>query len=344
MVKNPPVANSVSVGARVEGAFLRGVMSLPERIQRRLGGPPIEIDGQRLSPEAQLLVKLRERSPRPPYYEMEVPEARAALESDARAARGRLVSVAEVRELDVAGRPARLYVPPAERGGLLVYFHGGGWVLGSLDSHEQPCRFLARAGGVRVLSIDYRLAPESKFPAAVEDGLAAFEWAREHAAALGADRERVAVGGDSAGGNISAVVAHLAQPRPALALLVYPVCDLSTKHESYRLFGEGFFLTERSMDWYRSHYLPSDDAGRDPRASPLLAEDVAGLPRTYLAVAGFDPLRDEALAYGARLRDAGVEVEIALHEGAIHGFANTVGVGRTSAAAMREAAEVLKTL
>jgi len=323
---------------------VRALLSLPDGVRRRLGGAPIEIDGQRLWPEAQLLVKLGERSPRPPYDTLPVAQARAALEQDAAGVRGRLLQVAEVRDLDAAGRPARLYVPESEHGGLLVFFHGGGWVLGSLDSHEQPCRFLAREGGVRVLSVDYRLAPEAKFPAAADDALAAFAWAREHAAELGADPERIAVGGDSAGGNLSAVVSQLAEPRPALAILIYPVCDLSEKRDSYRLFGEGFFLTERNMDWYRANYLPDDEAGRDPRASPLLAADVSGLPRTHLAVAGFDPLRDEGLAYGARLRDAGVDVRVALHEGAIHGFANTVGVGRTSAAAMRDAAEALKTL
>jgi acetyl esterase len=333
-----------SLRARAEGAFVRALLALPDPALRRLGGEPIVRDGQTLSPEAQLLIKLRERSPRPAYYEMTVPDAREALELDAQTARGRLWPVAEVREVEAGGRPARLYVPEHDSGALLVYFHGGGWVLGSLDSHEQPCRYLATEGGVRVLSVDYRLAPESTFPAAAEDALAAFEWARENADALGADAGRVAVGGDSAGGNLSAAVAQVAAVKPTLLILIYPVLDLSTKHESYRTFREGFFLTERSMDWYRGHYLPDEDAARDPRASPLLADDLSGLPRTYLAVAGFDPLRDEALAYGRRLEEAGVEVEVALHEGSVHGFANMVGVDRTSAAAMTRAAEVLKTL
>src|SRR5215208_882159 len=149
---------------------------------------------------------------------------------------------------------------------------------------------------------------------------------------------------DSAGGNIAAVVAQRADPKPALALLIYPACDLSKKHDSYRLFGEGFLLTERNMDWYRTHYLPDEQAGEDPRASPLLAEDLGGLPRTYVAVAGFDALRDEGLAYARRLEQAGVDVEVAFHAGLMHGFANTTGVNRTSAAAMMRAAEALKTL
>ncbi|MGH2839048.1 MAG: alpha/beta hydrolase [Thermoleophilaceae bacterium] len=330
--------------SRVEGAIVRALLALPNRVQRRLGGAPIERDGQRLASDVQLLVRLRELSPREPYEALPVTEAREAVERDAAGVRGALVRVAEVRALEAAGLPARLYVPELERGGLLVYFHGGGWVLGSLQSHEQPCRFLARAAGVRVLSVDYRLAPEAKFPAAVDDALAAFAWAREHAAELGADPARIAVGGDSAGGNLSAVVAQLTQPRPALAILIYPVCDLSTKHRSYELFGEGFYLTERTMDWYRANYLPDDEAALDPRASPLLAGDVSGMPPTHIAIAGFDPLRDEALEYGRKLAEAGVHVDIVLHAGAIHGFANAVGVGRTSAAAKGRAAEMLKTL
>ncbi|HYH58938.1 MAG TPA: alpha/beta hydrolase [Thermoleophilaceae bacterium] len=334
----------MSLKARAEGAAAQALMRLPEGVQRRLSGTPVEIDGLRLSAEAQLLIKMREWSPRPAYSEVPVTEARELLEREARAARGRLIRVADVRDLEVAGRPARLYVPETDRGGLLVYFHGGGWVLGSLESHEQPCRFLAREGGVRVLSVDYRLAPEAKFPAAFDDALAAFVWAREHAAELGVDPDRIAVGGDSAGGNLSAAVAQFADPRPALAVLIYPVCDLSQKTRSYELFRDGFFLTEASMDWYRGNYLPDEAAARDPRASPLLAEDLSEHPRTYLAVAGFDPLRDEGLAYGRRLEEAGVDVEITLNEGSIHGFANMVGIGRESAAAMTGAAQALRSL
>jgi acetyl esterase len=329
---------SASLPTQVESALVRTALALPEGVQRTLGGRPIEIDGQRLSAESQLLVRMRGLTPRREYDDLGVEEARKVLDHDALTVRGRMRPIAEARELDVAGLRARLYVPTEDGGALLVFFHGGGGVLGSLDSHESPCRFLAAEGGVRVLSIDYRLAPEAKFPAAIEDGLAAFEWARENAG------DRVAVGGDSAGGNIAAVVAQLASPKPALALLIYPVCDYSKKHESYRLFGEGFFLTARNMDWYRDHYLPDAEAALDPRASPLLAEDLSAMPRTYLAAAGFDPLRDEALAYGRRLAEAGVDVTVALHEGLIHGYANMSGVGRTSAAAMKEAAEVLKTL
>jgi acetyl esterase len=323
-----------------EALAVRALAALPMPIKRKLAGKPIEIDGQRLETEVQMFVKLRDRNPRPPYEEVPVPEARALLERDAASVRGRLRPVAEVRSVDAAGMPARLYVPEQELGGLLVYYHGGGHVLGSLESHESPCRFLANEAKTRVLSVDYRLAPEAKAPAAAEDGLAAFRFAVEHAAELGADPARISVGGDSAGGNIAAVVAQLADPKPAFQLLIYPVCDLSTKHESYGLFGEGFFLTEANMDWYRDNYAPGD-AALDPRVSPLLAEDLSGLPRAYIAVAGFDPLRDEAIAYARKLEAAGVDVDLVVHEGLVHGFANSTGISRASASAMRQAARAL---
>jgi acetyl esterase len=217
-------------------------------------------------------------------------------------------------------------------------------VLGGLESYDQTCRFLAREGNLRVLSVDYRLAPEHPFPAPVEDAVAAYEWALGAAGELGADAERIAVGGDSAGGNLAAVVSQLAAAKPAMQLLIYPVCDLSEKRESYRLFGEGFLLTARGMDWYNGQYLPDAEAARDPRASPLLADDLSGSPRTYLTIAGFDPLRDEALAYARRLQEAGTDVELVVHRGLIHGFANMTRLGRTAPAAMRAAAEALRTI
>jgi len=193
-----------------------------------------------------------------------------------------------------------------------------------------------------VLSIAYRLAPEHRFPAAVDDALAAFRWATQEAGSLGVDLWRIAVAGDSAGGNLAAVVAQLATrdggARPAAQLLIYPVTDLSRKQRSYTLFREGFFLTEREMDWYRGHYLPADTDALDPRASPLLASDVHGLPPAMVLTAGFDVLRDEGEAYARRLEDAAVPVHLRRQGGLIHGFCNATGVSRPAAAAMREAA------
>lgn len=334
----------LSVRERAEAEIARGLMALPPALQRRLIGAPTEIDGQRLATDTQLLIRLRDLNPRPSYDELPVADARRELDHQAVGVAGRPWRVADVRGLEAGGRPARLYVPVVDRGALLVYLHGGGWVLGGLDSHDQTCRFLAREANMRVLSVDYRLAPEHPFPAAVEDAMAAFEWTVASAGELGVDPGRVAVGGDSAGGNLAAVVSQLAERKPAMQLLIYPVCDLSEKRESFRLFGDGFFLTERGMDWYNGHYLADPGDARDPRASPLLAEDLDGTPRTYMTIAGFDPLRDEALAYGRRLQEAGAEVELVVHRGLIHGFANMTRLGRSAPAAMQAAAEALRAI
>ena len=214
-------------------------------------------------------------------------------------------------------------------------------MVGDLDTHDPVCRFLAREGDVIVLAVNYRLAPEHRFPAAVEDALAAFRWAAREASRLDADAGRIGVAGDSAGGNLAAVVAQLATqagtPRPALQLLIYPVTDLSQKHPSYRLFADGFFLTEKEMDWYRGHYLPDEAAALDPRASPLLAPDLRGLPPAIVLTAGFDVLRDEGEAYARRMEAAGVPVRLRRHAGLIHGFCNGTALNPAAHAAMREA-------
>jgi acetyl esterase len=328
---------------------VRSVAALPRPVQATLAGRPIVIDGQRLDPETQLLIRLLGRSSRP--YSSPA-EARTARASDAVVFRGEVFSVGRVEELAIPGPSgpirARLYVPEGgeEERPLLVYLHGGGWVVCDLDTHDNPCRFLAGEAGVLVLSVDYRLAPEHRFPAAVDDALMAFRFATEYAAELGADPRAVAIGGDSAGGNLAAVVSQLTAsgegPVPAFTLSFYPVMDLSAKRPSYRLFGEDFLLTESQMDWYRMHYLPDEAAALDPRASPLLAKHFAGLPPTYIATAGFDPLRDEGEEYALRLREAGVPVALKRHSGLIHGFINGVGSTRFGRAAMQEAVGALR--
>ncbi len=324
---------------------VRGLGRLPRSLQQRIAGAPLIIDGQRLEPEIQMILALEEWLGEPDYYELPVAEARRRLLSDAQLAAARPARLGGLRRLSVSGaegpREARLYVPQdaADPGGLLVAFHGGGWTLGGLDSHEPAFRLLARDSGVRVLSVDYRLAPEDPFPAAAEDGLAAFRWAVEHALELGADPARIGVGGDSAGGNISAVVARLAAADPippAFQALIYPVTDLAAKFPSYERFGEGFYLSERQMDWYDAHYLPDPSMAEDPRASPLRARDLSGLPQAYVTVAGFDPLRDEGIAYAQRLLEAGVEVELDVHRGLIHGFFNMSAISRACDAALRD--------
>ena len=343
----------VSPRDRVEGIVVRGLGTLPARAQLLLaGGRPVRIDGQELEPEVQLLLRMRGLARRPPIETLSVPQAREQSRREAASIAGAPLPVARVEEIAVPGAAgmlgARLYVPaglpsPAP---MLVYLHGGGWVVGDLDTHDQPCRFLAREAGVLVLSIDYRRAPEHKFPAPVEDCLAALRFAIDEAESLGADPARVAVGGDSAGGNLAAAVTRLCAieggPAPALQLLIYPVTDLSRKRESYRLFRDGFFLTESHMDWYRAHYLPDEAAARDPRASPMLASDLAGLPPAHVVTAGFDPLRDEGEDYAGSLRDAGVSVRLTRERGLIHGFVNATTAGRAPRRAMLEIASALR--
>ena len=232
--------------------------------------------------------------------------------------------VHEIRDLDAGGVPARLYRPSAAADlGLLVYFHGGGWVIGDLDGHDDVCRRLANASGHAVLSVDYRLAPEHPFPAPLEDAVVATRWAHDNAASLGCRADRLAVAGDSAGGNLAAVVAQLAPVPLAYQLLVYPVTDATCAHASYRDNAEGYMLTAASMRWFIDYYL-SGPAGSptDPRVSPLFAADsvIAATPPALVITAEFDPLRDEGEAYAARLAAAGVPTSHVRFTGQIHAF------------------------
>lgn len=332
---------------RIEAGIARGLAGLPPRALRTLVGSPIVVDGQRLNQEVQLTLKLLELSGATSIEQMSVDEARAQIRGDAASFAGQTVELARVEELTVAGSVrARLYVPSetGERSPLLVFFHGGGFVVGDLDTHDNSCRFLARHAGVRLLAIDYRLAPEHPFPAAAEDALQAFGWVREHAVELGADARAIAVGGDSAGGNLAAGVAQAVRGSvgPVFQLLFYPWLDLSAKRDSYRLFGEGFFLTDSALDWYQAHYLGPDGDPSDPRCSPALTKDLAGVAPAYIATAGFDPLRDEGEEYAQRLRAAGARVALRRHSDLNHAFFNAIGIGRFGREALLEAAGALR--
>ena len=227
-----------------------------------------------------------------------------------------------------------------------MFFHGGAWVTGSLTSHDPLCRFLAVHAGVRVLSVGYRLAPEHPFPAAVDDAVAAFAYATEHAADLGADPDAVAVGGDSAGGGLAAVVAHLAvragRPAPAFLLLFYPHCDTVNRSMSRDLFAEGFGLTDADIEWYTDQYLPPGADRGDPRVSIAVADDLSGMPSTYLVTGGFDPLRDEGELLARRLAEAGVDVVLRREPDLMHGFANMLGISIRCREAVAQAAGALR--
>ena len=290
-------------------------------------------------PEAQQLLAALEAAGLPPFEHMTVPQAREAT-------KGFIDLQGEPEEIATEDRtipgpageiPIRVYTPAGEGPKpVIVYFHGGGWVIGELDTVDNPLRRIANRTGAVVVSVDYRLAPEHVYPAAFDDSYAATAWVAEHAAELGGDPERIAVSGDSAGGNLAAAVAIAARdrqgPRLAAQLLIYPVTDFDFTTESYEQNGEGYLLTKGSMQWFWAHYLGAQDLGKDPYACPARADDLAGLPPAFIATAEFDPLRDEGEAYAANLRIAGVDVTAKRYDGMLHGFAWTLGATPSGAA------------
>ena len=248
------------------------------------------------------------------------------------------VPVGAVEELTVAGRPARLYRPAADGPvPTLVYLHGGGFVIGDLDTHDQTCRVLCRRADLAVLSVDYRLAPEHPFPAAVEDALAAVTWAADHLADLGGG-ERLGVGGDSAGGNLAAVAAQTLRDRVHAQVLVYPATHMAGDYPSRVENAEGYFLDMATMEWFAAHYLGEGADLADPQHSPLLG-DLAGLPPALVVTAEYDPLRDEGEAYAAALADAGVPVDLVRFDGLVHGFIDMGPMSPAAAAALDDVAD-----
>ena len=327
--------------------------AFPPAVRRVLAGRPVHRDGQTLDPDLQLLLRLgRLTAGRAPAATLQ--RRRQQLDVGGPLVGGPVAAGGAVREIDVASEhdgpdlPGRLYTPDGLSPGspLLVFFHGGAWVTGSLISHDPLCRFLAAHAGVRVLSVGYRLAPEHPFPAAVHDVAAAFAYAREQATDLGADPDAIAVGGDSAGGNLAAVVAHLAvragRPAPAFLLLFYPHCDTANRSVSRDLFADGFGLTDADIEWYSDQYLPPGVDRGDPRASIVLADDLSGMPSTYLVTGGFDPLRDEGELFARRLAGAGVGVILRREPDLMHGFANLLGISVRCREAVAQAAGALR--
>jgi acetyl esterase len=300
-----------------------------------------------IDPQAQAMADLL--GPGLDLAKLDLAQARRALDEGARL--GPRPEVAKVEDLEVPGPSGRIPVRvyrPSERPGLptLVYFHGGGWAICSLETHDPTCRQLANAAECVVVSVEYRLAPEHPFPAAPEDCYAALGWVAQHAGSFGADARRLAVAGDSAGGNLAAVVALLARDRrgPALChqLLVYPVTDHSFDTPSYRDNAEAPILTRDSMRFFWEQYLARAEDGANPYASPLRAKDLSGLPPAHVITAEYDPLRDEGEAYAARLSEAGVPVRCDRYDGMVHGFFGfTEGIDRAREA-VAEAASGLR--
>jgi acetyl esterase len=332
----------------------RGVVlalgALPPAAQVRLSGrPPVCIDGNVLAPETQLTLALLARRGETSTETLSPDEARRERRRMAAVFAGKPEPVGAVADLQIEAEVplrARHYAPFETPGAdpLLVFFHGGGFTYGDLDTHDGVCRLLCRHAGAHVLAIDYRLAPEHPFPAAVEDARAALRWASAHAHELGADPASIGVGGDSAGGNLSAVVAQLAAqdggPAPVIQLLIYPATDCTRRRRSRELFGDGFFLTSSQMDWFEGNYLGSVGGANchDPRASPLIAKDLSGLAPAIVVTAGFDPLRDEGEEYADALRAAGTPALSRRFSGFVHGFIGAAGVSRACRDAVVEIA------
>jgi acetyl esterase len=311
--------------------------------------PELITRSERLHPEVRALLEMMDAQGAPPLESQDPVVARQDRVEGMKMLGGEPRPLARVEDFSIPGPdgdvPVRLYA--MEHGGVrpaLIYFHGGGWVFGNLDTHDAVCRDLAAESGAVVISVDYRLSPEVKFPAAVNDSYAATLWIAANAERLGIDARRISVGGDSAGGNLATVIAMRCRDAggPALArqLLIYPVTDLSSfDTASHRELAEGYFLTRAAMQWFTGHYLASDDQSRLPEASPLHAPNLSGLPPAFLITAEFDPLRDEGEAYAARLQQAGVSVTVKRYPGMVHGFVSMRGVVSGGRQAIQEAAK-----
>jgi acetyl esterase len=304
-----------------------------------------------LDEQAEAFLRQLDEAGGPPLNEMTPAEAREALAATVEETAGDPEPVGSITNRTIPGPlgdiPIRVYAP--EGAGLfpaLVYFHGGGWVAGDLEMVDPLCTKLTNRAGAVVVSVDYRLAPEHKFPAPLTDCYSATQWVSDNAAELNVDPRRIAVGGDSSGGNLAAAVSVVARnsgtPDLAFQLLFYPVTNLDYETNSYRANGTGYFLTTDMMRWFWDHYLESEDIGGDIRASPLLVEDASGLPPTFVVTAEFDPLRDEGEAYAELLREAGNDVTVKRYDGQIHGFVTRSGIMDKGKQAIEDAATQMR--
>jgi len=308
-----------------------------------------------LDQEARTLLDLMEKAVtegRPTLHTLPYKVGRAAVDKMSEDSEAAPPDVAAVGDGGFAGPGGeihfRRYLPIGAAAGplpTLIYYHGGGFVIGNIETHDSTCRRLSNKSRCQVISIDYRLAPEHPFPAATDDSLAAFRHVRDNAASFGVDPARIAVGGDSAGGNIAAVVCQACQqtgePMPAFQMLIYPATDARRQTESRRLFADGYFLTQDLMDWFWKAYAPAGADLADVRLSPLLAKDLKGLPPAFVLTAGYDPLRDEGRAYAERLIDAGVKTTYVNYPGTVHGFFSLTRFLQQGLKANDEAAAVL---
>lgn len=304
-----------------------------------------------LDPQLAEILAIAQKAGRPPLESLPIEEARREYKKRADTFGLPVADLFAVMERSIPGPagavPVRLYVPVGipDPSPLLVFFHGGGWAIGDRDTHDRACRYFAEKARCRVASVEYRLAPEHPFPAGVEDCWAAYQAIAGDTAAWDADPKRIAVGGDSAGGNLAAVVAQMARdkrvPRPCFQLLIYPAADMTGRYPSIEKFGTGYLLTQVMIEKFMSFYAPKSETRRDPRVSPLLARDLSGLPPAFVQTAGFDPIQDEGAAYAKALAAAGVATEYKHYPALVHGFLQLAGYSKGAKIAVDAAAAAL---
>jgi acetyl esterase len=339
---------------RLRLAIAKMIIRMPRwLVWLRYGGKLEQVDGLTIDPKAQLVGRMI-NSYRVPGQLPTVAESRAQLDTLFRLFDMPAPGIAGPEDIFVPGPagdiPCRIYRPLRKASAglpVVAFFHGGGWIQGGLDSHDGTCRRLAAWAECMVVSVDYRLAPEHKFPAAVDDCFAAYQWLTANAASLGGDNRCIAVAGDSAGGNLAAVVSQLCRDQnvqlPVMQVLLYPGIDFAMNTPSHGSLANAYMLTRERMDWYAGLYLNSEQDKDDPRASPNRATDLSGLPPALIISAGFDPLRDEARDYAEALRAAGVAADYTCYEGMIHAFSSMPAAYTQADESLRQAAGALKT-
>ena len=305
-----------------------------------------------LDPQAKWVLDMAIEAKVPPLEDMSAQEAKATYEQRAQKLCLHDVSIGKSEDLNIDGPngaiPLRIYTPTGQKSNrpVVIYYHGGGWVIGSRNSHDTLCRQISNEGDFIVVSVDYRMGPEAPFPAAPTDSLAAYKWALQNIASFGGNAKKIAVAGDSAGGNLSAVVTLMAReeklPLPVFQWLIYPATNMNMNTASHQSLAEGYFLTNNLMTWFQDHYLRDSADKDDWRASPLLAETLAGLSPALVQTAGYDPLKDEGIAYAKRLNEDGNEAIHTDYPGMIHGFINLGGAIDTAKVAITEGVAALK--
>lgn len=328
---------------RLQRAFVVALSRVPAPLLRLVSRPPRNQDGARMAPDVALLMSITAAGD--DYSDMTPDQARRNTESEAALFGDRVRPCRTEEELDLgAGLLATRFSDRPGNGSAILFFHGGGFVLGTRASYTPPARMLAQQTGADVISVEYRLAPEHPFPACHDDALTAWRYVVDHAPAWGVDPRRIAVAGESAGGNIAAVLCQTLRGEdvvPALQVLIQPVTDISVHRPSQDEFAESPALSAKQVDWFLQHYLPSGTDHRDPRVSPLLATTLTGLPPAIVAVSGFDPLRDDGLAYATALLEDGVTTRVLEERDNVHGYISFTALSPTSKKATRRLAEAV---